>query len=357
MVLIQEGKAGVPQGVPIFPIKRHCRIKTSGVYKVRWCVLGNLDKYNGETYAPTASKKIVWLVFALAIILGLFRAFLDITGAFMAERPTRDIYVEIDGDVYLLYYSLYGLKDAPKLFNDGLVDHLTKGGHTQSKWDRCLFFKWESRWSFIIVVFHVDDFFAVGTSPGLLDEFYNHLSVKYDVTRNKEGVFLGIFMEPHGVDAYIFRKPHQLQNIFDLYLPTGPTMSLPEDPMRTAYSKTFDVDDSPPCETTDFRSVIGALMQLTDVRPDIAFALSKIAQRQCSPRVKDREALQYVIHYFWATRQKRLVLRWGESASAKTLVKLRGYRTAVSHVMGMENCSTHFALILSQKRITRSCIP
>ena len=133
-------------------------------------------------------------------------------------------------------------------------------------------------------------------------------------------------------------------------------MSLTEDSMRTAYSKTFDVDNSPQCETTDFRPVIRALMQLTDVRPDIAFALSKIAQRQCSPRVKDREALQYVIHYLWTTRQKGLVLRRGDSASAQTLVKLEVIRTVVSHVTGMENRSTHSALILSQKRIIRSLI-
>ena len=126
---VDRGKAGVPYGEKIFPIKRHCKIKSDGTYKVRWVVLGNLDDYTGDTYAPTASRKTVWLVFALSITLGLNGRFFDITGAFMAEKPTRDIYVTIDDQVYILRYSLYGLKDAPKVFNDGVVKHLQAGGY------------------------------------------------------------------------------------------------------------------------------------------------------------------------------------------------------------------------------------
>ena len=55
---------------------------------------------------------------------GLSTRFFDIKGAFMAEKPTRDVYVTIDGKYYILRYSLYGLKDAAKVFNDGLVAHL-----------------------------------------------------------------------------------------------------------------------------------------------------------------------------------------------------------------------------------------
>ena len=51
---------------------------------------------------------------------------------------------------------------------------------------------------------------------------------------------------------FIFRKPFQLQNIFDKYLPTGPTMSQPHDPMWTACSQSFDVDDLPTYDVKEF---------------------------------------------------------------------------------------------------------
>ena len=323
------GKADIPWGHACFPLKRVCKIKSNGKFKIRWAVLGNLERLEENCYAPTAAKKVVWLIFALSIMTGMFTRFYDIKGAFMAEKPTRDIYVTIDNKYYILRYSLYGLKDAAKVFNQGLVDHLRAGGYIQSKWDQCLFYKRESDSSYVYLVFHVDDFIGNGTSERILDEFYAHMATKYEVTSNIDGLFLGIQMERYGDGsqgvAYIFRKPYQLQNIFDKYLPKGPTMSLPRDPMRDCYSKGFDVEDSAPCDTTEFRSILGAVMQLTDCRPDIAYTIAKISQRQCSPRVKDQEALIFLIHFLWATRNKGLILRQLDSASAATLVRLRGY--------------------------------
>ena len=159
---IQRGE--IPVGCKILPITKQRKIKSSGKYKSRYCVMGNLDDFNGPTYASTASKKIVWLLFALSTRLGLHTRFFDITGAFMHERPTRDIYVTVDGKFYILLYSLYGTKDAPKLFQDGLVVHLQEGGYVQSKWDQCLFYKWISVMVYIYIMFHVDDFDASGTS-------------------------------------------------------------------------------------------------------------------------------------------------------------------------------------------------
>ena len=168
-------------------------------------------------------------------------------------------------------------------------------------------------------MFHVDDFIAAATSEKLLDEFREHLQKKYQATENTDGVFLGIHMEKYedtddGQVYFIFRKPFQLQNIFDKYLPNGPTMSQPNDSMRTAYSQAFDVDDSPACNVTEFRSLLGAVMQLVDCRPDIAFTVAKISQRQCSPRVKDQEALIFLLHYLWFTRDQGLILRRADKA-------------------------------------------
>lgn len=322
---VQGGNLGVPFGVPIWGLKRHCKIKSDGRYKIRWVVLGNLDNYKGDTYSPTAGKKVVWLMFALSVLMGLCRRFFDITGAFLAEKPTRDVYVSLDGKVYKLLKSFYGLKDAAKVFNDGLVAHLKLGGYLQSAWDRCLFYKWTSSFCFLYIVFHVDDFFATGTSESMIDEFDEHMSQKYEVTSNMDGVFLGIHMCLQQDGSYCFRKPHQLQAIFDMYLPNGPSMSLPSDPMSLAYSKSFDIEDSPACNATSFRSMLGAIMQLTDCRPDISFTIAKIAQRQCSARDKDLSALMYLVHYLWATKEKGVVLRPSDQASGATFIKLRGY--------------------------------
>ena len=324
---VPDGMKGVPFGTPVWPLKRHCKIKDDGIYKVRWVVLGNLDDFEGSTYSPTPGKKVVWLIFALSILLGLFRRFFDVKGAFMAERPNREVYVSLDGVIYLLLYNLYGLKDAAKVFNDGLVEHLRKGGYTQSVWDECLWYKWISIWNFIYLLFHVDDFKACGTSEDIINDFQCHLESKYQVTSNTNGVYLGIHMTPlaDSSGSYCFTKPTQLQHLFDTYLTNGPTMTIPTFPMSESYIKNFDVDDSPLCDTKTFRSFHGALMQLVDCRPDIAFPIAKISQRQGSPRDKDLQALSYLLHYLYGTRDRGLILRRGDRESARTIVKLRGY--------------------------------
>ena len=98
-------KPYLSQGQKIYPIKRHCKIKSNGEFKIRYVALGNFDDFDGITFSPTAAKKVIWLVFAISILLNLFRRFLDAKGAFMAERPKRDVYVSLDGMVYLLKYN------------------------------------------------------------------------------------------------------------------------------------------------------------------------------------------------------------------------------------------------------------
>ena len=53
--------------------------------------------------------------------------------------------------------------------------------------------------------------------------------------------------------------------------------------------------------------MLGAVMQLTDVRPDIAYVISKISQHQCNPRAKDKEALLYLINYLYRTKDRGVV--------------------------------------------------
>ena len=50
MVEVPDGLAGVPLGEKVLPIKLVCKIKNGEEYKMRWCVLGNLDTYGGNCH-------------------------------------------------------------------------------------------------------------------------------------------------------------------------------------------------------------------------------------------------------------------------------------------------------------------
>ena len=97
---------------------------------------------------------------------------------------------------------------------------------------------------------------------------------KYDVKCNADGIFLGIHLTKQENGCTILRRPAQLQTIFDKYIPNGP-LPLPTKTATDAYFKNFDTEDSTLCDAEQYRSLIGALLQQVDCRPDIQFKLSK----------------------------------------------------------------------------------
>jgi hypothetical protein len=141
----------IPRGTAILPLKWVYTVKRDGTYKARIVCCGNFDPFEGPTYAPTAVKSVMWLVMALVILFNMEVRIFDISAAFVSERITREVFVTLGGRYFRLLKFLYGLKDAPRGFNDGMSIHLKEGGYSQSVFDPCLFFKWEGALSFIYI--------------------------------------------------------------------------------------------------------------------------------------------------------------------------------------------------------------
>ena len=89
------------------------------------------------------------------------------------------------------------------------------------------------------------------------------------------------------------------------------------------------------------------LVQHIDYRRDIAFAVSKIGHKAACPRVKDLNALIYMIHYLYGTRDLGLILRAGDSESAKVVIQLRAYAdySHACHINGKGQYTICFDLV------------
>lgn len=61
----------LPMGVKPLHIVPKYKIKDDGTYKTRQVVLGNEDEWDGDRFSPTVSKAVVWLIFALSVLLKL----------------------------------------------------------------------------------------------------------------------------------------------------------------------------------------------------------------------------------------------------------------------------------------------
>jgi len=92
----------IPAEYRPIPTKFVLKIKNSGKYKARLVVCGNLDSWDGETFSPTSSRSVIWLIFALIVMLRLYVITVDITAAFVTEPITRTVYViirDLDGNI------------------------------------------------------------------------------------------------------------------------------------------------------------------------------------------------------------------------------------------------------------------
>ena len=147
-----------------------------------------------ETWAPTCRLRVLRALLALASTNPAFMtAQWDCTAAFLQSDADCEMYMEqppgfVEGDgrgkVYRLLKSVYGTKQASRLFHLLVRKTLLDLGAVQAKADECLFI-FRSEVGEVYVLTHVDDFAVLYTDP----ELYKRI-----LARMRE-VFIGGFKD------------------------------------------------------------------------------------------------------------------------------------------------------------------
>jgi hypothetical protein len=317
----------IPIGAEIIDVKWVYQLKDNGTrYKARVVARGDKEtSLTAATYSPTSNKNVMWLLFSLMVILRLKTRVIDITGAFVAEKITRNAWLNVNGVHYKLGTFLYGLKDAAREFYEKSSEHLMSNGFIKSIWDQCLFVKWISYTKFTYVIVHVDDFLCIASADDELDDLSCIFRGKYEITESPLHTYLGIHMNPQSDGSMIFTRPGQLNKIFAAYITADMSMVYPDTPMLIG--KTTDISQDT-CDKTKYQELCGSLIQIIDVRPDIKFALSRCAQRTQHHLKSDMKALLRIVLYLKGTEELGIRLQPGNHQYGSTYVMLRGYADA-----------------------------
>jgi hypothetical protein len=321
-------ECALPEKMKAIPTKWVYVIKDDGRYKARIVARGDRDfSFSGETYSPTSIKSVMWLLFSVWVILGLHSRVIDVTGAFVAEKITREVYVDVDKKIYKLGTFLYGLKDAAKEFYDRSSEHLVKNGYVRSVWDKCLFVRWIDFSRFVYVVVHVDDFMCLASTEEMLNEFEEVLKQKYKVTSKLLDNYVGITIITETDGSKVFTRPNQMERLFDQYIPKDIRLKIkcPNTPMTVEYGRLHEHNESEIKDKTKYQELLGSLIQLIDVRPDISYAVSKCAQRTTEHKLVDYKALIRIVYYLFGTKSIGIRLRPGIHGDAKVFLMLRAY--------------------------------
>lgn len=203
--------------------------------------------------------------------------------------------------------SLYGLKQAARVWNETISVLLKELGFTQSVADPCLYVKRLPDGGVVYLLIYVDDMIVASTveeeirlieeqlrkkiSLTSLGEVKQFLGVR--VTRDDEGCF--------SLDQSVFIKV--LAQRFGLQDAKG--SSIPLDP---GYYRSR-VNSQPLDSNERYHSLVGALLYIAvNTRPDVAASVSILSRQISSPTETDWVELKRVVRYLLKTACYKLKL-------------------------------------------------
>ncbi|GKA28596.1 putative ribonuclease H-like domain-containing protein [Tanacetum coccineum] len=203
-----------------------------------------------EVFAPVARIKAIRLFLAFASYMGFTIYQMDVKSAFLYGTIEEEVYVHqppgfVDpahpNKVYKVIKALYGLHQAPRAWYETLSSFLMENGFRRGTIDKTLFIK-KKKSDIMLVQVYVDDIIFGSTKKSMCTEFE---------------------------ESDILKK-------FDfLSIRTATTIESNKPLVKDKDGVDIDVHV--------YRSMIGSLMYLTALRPDIMFAVCACARFQDLP--------------------------------------------------------------------------
>lgn len=280
-------------------------------FKARLCARGDLQLgvHKRDVQAITGAYRTFRLLMALVAAFDLEIIHLDAINAFVNADVDEEIYITMPegykegdkGKVLKLRKALYGLRKSPRLWFIMLSGTLRRLGLKPVPDEPCLFIH---PTKLIMIFFYVDDILIIGSKANLLDleELAKNLNETYEMRTIKEfNQFLNIRIirdRPNKrlylcQDQYIEKLVSQFNQEY---------AKLPFTPLSNQDLKPYE-GNATPGEINAYQVRIGSIIYpATTLRPDIAFAATKLAEFMQNPSPAHLAEVHRVIAYLNATR-------------------------------------------------------
>lgn len=321
----------LPSGV-ILKLKRDS-LGRPARFKGRLVARGNFQSKDVdylEIYAPVACIELVRTIITIAIAMGWDIEQVDVKGAFLHATLPKDERVFIllpkikgissaNGQLVELIKSLYGLRQAPKLWYQHFAKAIARFGYKRSNTNECLFVGPESVRAFIIV--YVDDLLLVGPKK-IVAELKTKLKELFEITDlGRCSYFLGIKVDylPRGI--FLSQKSYAESILLASNMDSAKFARSPLPMSHPLYEakRSLTTVEKQFMENVPYRSLLGKLLFLgTRTRPDIATAVSMLAKFQSAPAPEHWTALKHVLKYIAGTKSYGLLIPY---SSGKILLE------------------------------------
>ena len=328
LVVLPEGKKAVGSKW-VYKLKIGANGKEER-HKARLVAQGFNQKYGqdyDETFCPVVRSESIRSIIALAAKENLLLQQLDVSTAFLNGTLEEEVYMKQPegfvkkGEEHLvckLKKSIYGLKQSPRCWNTALDSHLKSIGLTQSQTDPCLYTGKEGER--ILVAVYVDDILVATKTSKTMDRIKNCLAKKFnmkDLGNLKS--FLGVQVQRDSSGIWI-GQPGYAKKILRQF---GMTESNPVSTPVDISQKDQDSENSPSADRSVYQAAVGSLMYLSLwTRPDITYAVSKVARHSANPTHQHWIAVKRILRYLNGTYDR------GIKYSSSSTETLNGYSDA-----------------------------
>jgi hypothetical protein len=190
--------------------------------------------------------------------------------------------------VYKLRKVLYGLNQAPRAWYGRLRGFLFERGFEMGKVDQTLFLLRQGR-DVLIVQVYVDDTIFGGSSNSLVARFAEDMCGEFEMSMMGElQSFLGLQIKQSKEGTFVHQAMYTKDIVRKFKMEESKAMTTP---MST--TTTLDADEEGEhVDQKEYQSMIGSLLYLTAMRPDIQFSVCLCARFQASPRNSHRQAVK-----------------------------------------------------------------
>ena len=287
------------------------------LYKARCNLRGDLQEEGIDfdpdaLYAPVAGHETLLLLFNYAAAENLdvegcdgdnayINGFIDIP-IVMAQPTNSSMQLSMPGHACLLVKSLYGARQAGRIWGNLLHEKLTNWGFQPSTVDpRLYFFRQQSNYILLCVV--VDDIVFASNNQHLLNQFKDQIKAPFQVKlygNLKSFIRWSIDRSVSGIN--IHQRDYTLRllarfgmsNCNAVYTPLSSTADL-TDRRDTEHALSRDTHHL-------YRAIIGGLAYLSScTRPDITYAVSLLSRHLHNPSFRHLQAAKRLLRYVAGT--------------------------------------------------------
>eukprot|EP00170_Pyropia_yezoensis_P003780 contig_15832_g3791 len=267
-------------------------------------------KYFRESWAAVPAAATTRAFLGTAAARGWHVHHLDIKTAYVYAAMDMDVYIVIPdgledaGEDALLLMAMYGTKQAGQLWGKHLHGKLVEEGGVQSKADKCVYI-FHKDGATVRVEVHVDDILVGGPNPDAVQDVKRRISQHFSVRD------MGVVKSYLGMQVLWDRKAGTValsnpRHIINLLKELNMEDSKAN---HTPMVRGTELGGGEPLPGGNrFAELVGSLMYLTNqTRPDVAYAVGKLARRMSSPTEADWRAAKGVLRYLQGTRDMGIV--------------------------------------------------